>query len=134
MELILKYFPSLSPTQIAQFTALYNLYVEWNAKINVISRKDIDNLYEHKGSNIFISDFLIGPDLNKAYGNRFLQGRRLNLMNVEVRGGYLINPKINLSAEAFLHFRQQKTDFYKQNNLFFGISLRTNMFNRYTDF
>ncbi|MFM2282899.1 MAG: hypothetical protein RL222_403, partial [Bacteroidota bacterium] len=92
------------------------------------------NLYEHKGSNIFISDFLIGPDLNKAYGNRFLQGRRLNLMNVEVRGGYLINPKINLSAEAFLHFRQQKTDFYKQNNLFFGISLRTNMFNRYTDF
>ncbi len=94
----------------------------------------IDNLYEHKGSNIFISDFLIGPDLNKAYGNRFLQGRRLNLMNVEVRGGYLINPKINLSAEAFLHFRQQKTDFYKQNNLFFGISLRTNMFNRYTDF
>lgn len=47
MELILKYFPSLSTTQIAQFTALYNLYVEWNAKINVISRKDIDNLYEH---------------------------------------------------------------------------------------
>lgn len=47
MELILKYFPNLSKTQIAQFEALYALYIEWNEKINVISRKDIENLYEH---------------------------------------------------------------------------------------
>jgi 16S rRNA (guanine527-N7)-methyltransferase len=47
MELILKYFPSLTPKQIAQFEALYDLYFEWNSKINVISRKDIENLYEH---------------------------------------------------------------------------------------
>lgn len=46
MELILKYFPNLTPTQIAQFEALYNLYFDWNSKINVISRKDIENLYE----------------------------------------------------------------------------------------
>lgn len=45
MEEILKYFPSLSPAQIGQFTALGQLYPEWNEKINVISRKDIDNLY-----------------------------------------------------------------------------------------
>jgi 16S rRNA (guanine527-N7)-methyltransferase len=47
MEQILKYFPNLTDTQKAQFEALYNLYFEWNAKINVISRKDIENLYEH---------------------------------------------------------------------------------------
>ena len=47
MELILKYFPDLSDTQRLQFAALQDLYNDWNAKINVISRKDIDNLYEH---------------------------------------------------------------------------------------
>lgn len=47
MELILKYFPNLTDTQKAQFEALYELYTEWNDKINVISRKDIVNLYEH---------------------------------------------------------------------------------------
>ena len=46
-ELILKYFPDLSERQREQFAMLYELYHDWNAKINVISRKDIDNLYEH---------------------------------------------------------------------------------------
>lgn len=46
MELIRKYF-SLTESQEQQFAALGVLYPEWNAKINVISRKDIDNLYEH---------------------------------------------------------------------------------------
>ncbi len=45
LELILKYFPDLSPLQIEQFTKLYDLYTDWNSKINVISRKDIDELY-----------------------------------------------------------------------------------------
>lgn len=47
MELILKYFPKLSEKQQEQFAALYDLYIDWNSKINVISRKDIENLYEH---------------------------------------------------------------------------------------
>ena len=47
MELICRYYPDLSELQIQQFTALYDLYMDWNAKINVISRKDIDHLYEH---------------------------------------------------------------------------------------
>ncbi|MBR1388485.1 MAG: 16S rRNA (guanine(527)-N(7))-methyltransferase RsmG [Prevotella sp.] len=45
--LITKYFPNLSEEQQNQFEALDSLYREWNEKINVISRKDIDNLYEH---------------------------------------------------------------------------------------
>jgi 16S rRNA (guanine527-N7)-methyltransferase len=47
MEQLLKYFPTLSVEQQRQFAALDALYRDWNAKINVISRKDIDNLYEH---------------------------------------------------------------------------------------
>lgn len=47
MEQILHYFSHLSEEQRTQFAALYDLYTDWNAKINVISRKDIQNLYEH---------------------------------------------------------------------------------------
>ena len=47
MDIILKYFPDLTETQKEQFAALYDLYTDWNSKINVISRKDITNLYEH---------------------------------------------------------------------------------------
>ncbi len=47
MDIILKYFPGLTDRQKEQFGALYDLYADWNAKINVISRKDIGNLYEH---------------------------------------------------------------------------------------
>lgn len=46
-EIIEKYFPQLTDEQRQQFVMLDGLYREWNAKINVISRKDIDNLYEH---------------------------------------------------------------------------------------
>ena len=47
MDIILKYFPRLTDRQKSQFEALYDLYADWNSKINVISRKDIGNLYEH---------------------------------------------------------------------------------------
>ncbi len=46
-QIIEKYFPKLTEQQHQQFAALDALYHEWNEKINVISRKDIDNLYEH---------------------------------------------------------------------------------------
>lgn len=47
MELIRKYFPDLSQEQLQQFEALKPLYEDWNSKINVISRKDMDSFYEH---------------------------------------------------------------------------------------
>lgn len=46
MDIILQYFDDFTDTQLAQFAALGDLYREWNEKINVISRKDIDSLYE----------------------------------------------------------------------------------------
>jgi len=47
MEILLKYFPLLSNRQIDQFRELGSLYLEWNQKINIISRKDMDALFEH---------------------------------------------------------------------------------------
>lgn len=47
MDIILKYFPNINDIQKQQFAALYDLYVDWNSKINVVSRKDIENLYTH---------------------------------------------------------------------------------------
>lgn len=47
MEILQQYFTDFTPQQIAQFAALKDLYAEWNEKINVISRKDMDNFYEH---------------------------------------------------------------------------------------
>ena len=47
MEIIKKYFPNLTELQAEQFAQLEALYSDWNTKINVISRKDIQNLYEH---------------------------------------------------------------------------------------
>ena len=59
MDIIKKYFPDLSEIQLEQFGALKNLYQEWNEKINVISRKDIDSLYEkHVLHSLAIAKFI----------------------------------------------------------------------------
>jgi 16S rRNA (guanine527-N7)-methyltransferase len=47
MDFILKYFPGLSTTQIERLSSLFSLYKTWNARINVISRKDLDAFYLH---------------------------------------------------------------------------------------
>lgn len=47
MDSIIKYFPTITDEQRRQYEQLFELYKDWNSKINVISRKDIDNLYEH---------------------------------------------------------------------------------------
>ncbi len=47
MNSIRKYFPDLNPDQIEKFTQLEELYLDWNSRINVISRKDMEHFYEH---------------------------------------------------------------------------------------
>src|SRR5664279_2517802 len=47
MQIITKYFTEFTETQLLQFASLKDLYEDWNQKINVISRKDMDNFYEH---------------------------------------------------------------------------------------
>ncbi|MCX6188552.1 MAG: 16S rRNA (guanine(527)-N(7))-methyltransferase RsmG [Bacteroidetes bacterium] len=59
MHLIEKYFPGITPKQHEQFAALQNLYEHWNAQINVISRKDIEALYEkHILHSLAIAKFI----------------------------------------------------------------------------
>lgn len=67
MEILLKYFSDFTPKQLEQFNALENLYKDWNEKINVISRKDIDGLYEkhvlHSLSIAAVFDFPPGTEI-----------------------------------------------------------------------
>lgn len=67
-EIIFKYFQSLTDEQKRQFEMLDELYHEWNAKINVISRKDIDNLYEHH----VLHSLAIAKNVNFRKGTRIL--------------------------------------------------------------
>lgn len=97
MELILKYFPNLTEEQKRQFAALYELYVEWNAKINVVSRKDIDNLYEHH----VLHSLAIAKCIQFKPGSRILDlgtgggfpGIPLAILFPEV--SFLLNDRIN---------------------------------------
>ncbi len=68
MELIEKYFPQITEEQRQQFAALDALYHEWNDKINVISRKDIDHLYEHH----VLHSLAIGRMMNFRPGTEIL--------------------------------------------------------------
>lgn len=91
MELLLKYFPELSTTQIEQFSSLHKIYVEWNEKINVISRKDIDNLYErHILHSLSIAKFI-----------QFKNGTKV--MDLGTGGGFPGVPLAILFPEARFH-------------------------------
>lgn len=68
MDHLLKYFPDLTPRQREQFAALGTLYPEWNEKINVISRKDIDNLYLHH----IVHSLAIARFFTPVEGTRFI--------------------------------------------------------------
>lgn len=67
LDIVLKYFSDFTPKQLEQLAALEELYKDWNSKINVISRKDIDSLYEkhvlHSLSIAAIADFKLGAEI-----------------------------------------------------------------------
>lgn len=66
MKIIETYFPNLTEKQLKQFAALQDLYTEWNEKINVVSRKDIENLYErHVLHSLAIAKFIYFQDGSK---------------------------------------------------------------------
>lgn len=67
MQIIHKYFPNLSESQVQQFMQLQTLYGEWNEKINVVSRKDIENIYErHVLHSLAIAKFVQFKDGTKV--------------------------------------------------------------------
>lgn len=91
MDTILKYFPDITEEQKKQFAALYDLYTEWNAKINVISRKDIENLYEHH----------VLHSLGIARVIQFRTGSRI--MDLGTGGGFPGIPLAILFPEVHFH-------------------------------
>ncbi|MBE9490056.1 MAG: 16S rRNA (guanine(527)-N(7))-methyltransferase RsmG [Bacteroidetes bacterium] len=91
MKLILKYFPDLSDTQINQFEQLKLLYQDWNLKINVVSRKDIDELYLRH----------VLHSLGIAKVQSFLPGTKI--LDVGTGGGFPGIPLAILFPEVHFH-------------------------------
>lgn len=123
MDEILKYFPYLTEKQKNQYNALYELYVDWNSKINVISRKDIDNLYErHVLHSLGIAEFIkFKPNsaiLDVGTGGGFpgiplaimfpeVQFTLIDSIGKKIKVGTEVSNAIGLKNIAFKHLRVQ---------------------------
>ncbi|AXT20872.1 16S rRNA (guanine(527)-N(7))-methyltransferase RsmG [Flavobacteriaceae bacterium AU392] len=91
MQLILKYFPNLTKIQQNQFSRLYELYLDWNSKINVVSRKDIEELYlRHVLHSLGVAKIL-----------QFKSGTKI--MDVGTGGGFPGIPLAILFPECHFH-------------------------------
>ena len=91
MKLLLKYYPDLSDQQILQFEKLKELYKDWNLKINVVSRKDIDELYLRH----------VLHSLGIAKIQKFIQGSKI--LDVGTGGGFPGIPLAILFPEVQFH-------------------------------
>lgn len=90
---------------------------------------------EHSGYDIYRSDFEIDDGaLDLAHNKKFLQGAKTKILNTQLKAGYRINPKNNLSAELIFNYRKLSSSIEKESNAFIGIGIRSNLFNRYKDF
>lgn len=94
-DLIIKYFPNLTSVQKEQFKMLFPLYKDWNGKINLISRTDIDNLYEHHVlHSLAIAKFFEDEGIVHSHAEgpgaseKEEPGSRIKIMDVGTGGGF----------------------------------------------
>lgn len=123
MKIIEKYFTSLTSKQKEQFAALFDLYLDWNSKINVISRKDIENLYtNHVLHSLGIAKFINFKDgssiIDVGTGGGFpgvplsiffpnIQVTMLDSIGKKVRVAQEISQVIGLENVEFVHSRME---------------------------
>ena len=117
MNEILEYFPHLTDKQIEQFKALKALYEDWNQKINVISRKDISNLYSHH----VLHSLAIAKAINFKDGT--------TIMDFGTGGGF---PGIPL-AIMFPNCKFKLIDGTGKKIIFENEFIKTNVLNTYID-
>lgn len=87
---------------------------------------------EHFGSNLYISDFDI-PNFPDSYGNFIGQGLKTNITSTDLRGGFLINPSINLNIEGQIFMRNFSNENETIKTTLFMLALKTDLFNHYYD-
>lgn len=87
-----------------------------------------------QGNNIYISDYEIAPDLNDAFNQKFLQGNKTSIFNIDFRAGYMLNNYTRTQVEFFTHIRNLKNEDFSTKSMQLGIGLKTGLFNRYNDF
>jgi 16S rRNA (guanine527-N7)-methyltransferase len=104
-ELVAKYFPDLSPEQRARFGMLGPLYREWNERVNLISRKDIEHLYErHVLHSLGIAKVLLADVTLSEPALSGVEGpKRHSFIDVGTGGGFPLVPLAILFPESTFH-------------------------------
>lgn len=116
---------------IANYRFLYRYYVNLKLQFAMIGLDS--SKYSNVGSNIYISDYTI-PNFPDSYGNYIGQGLKTHIHSVDLRLGYLLNPRINMNIELqYLRrsFENKQVDFPTQMVM---LAFKTDLFNAYYDF
>ena len=118
-------------TSIINYRGWYRYYANIKLQHAVIGFDT--SATSHVGSNIYLSDFAI-PGFPDSYGNEIGQGLNTSINTIDLRGGFIINPKINLNLEGQIYVRRFENENETLNTFLFMLALKTDLFNAYYDF
>lgn len=116
---------------MADYRFNYRYYL--SAKVQVASAGLDTSATSNVGSNIFLSDRTI-PGFPDSYGNGIGQGLATDITSIDLRAGYLLNPKINLNLEGQIFLRNYENAMQSLTTMQVMVALKTDLFNAYYDF